>query len=88
MHQQSETGMENAAARTWVAMPAWSVPGSQSVGRPRMRWKRAMMSCSVTNMAWPMCRRPVTFGGGMAAGKHKAARQQGWRSQNNRVALP
>ena len=29
---------------TWVAMPAWSVPGSHSVGRPRIRWKRAMMS--------------------------------------------
>jgi hypothetical protein len=27
-----------------VAMPAWSVPGSHSVGRPRIRWKRAMMS--------------------------------------------
>ena len=54
-------------ARACVAMPAWSVPGSQSVRRPCMRRKRTMQSCSVANMAWPMCRRPVTFGGGMAA---------------------
>ena len=50
---------------TWVAMPAWSVPGSHSVGRPRMRWYRAMQSCSVTNMACPMCSLPVTLGGGL-----------------------
>ena len=53
------------AAPTCVAMPAWSVPGSHNVGLPRMRWNRAMMSCSVANMAWPMCSLPVTFGGGM-----------------------
>ena len=46
-------------------MPAWSVPGSQSVGRPRARWNRARMSWSATNMAWPRWSRPVTFGGGM-----------------------
>ena len=53
----------------WVAMPAWSVPGSHSVGRPRMRATRAMMSCKVTNMAWPMCSLPVTLGGGIAITK-------------------
>ena len=49
-----------------VAMPAWSEPGSHSVGRPRMRATRAITSCRVTNMAWPMCSAPVTLGGGMA----------------------
>ena len=36
------------------------------MGRPRMRALRAMMSWMVTNMACPMCKAPVTFGGGMA----------------------
>jgi hypothetical protein len=31
-----------------------------------MRWKRAITSWSVTNIACPMCSRPVTFGGGIA----------------------
>lgn len=61
------TACGEGGQHTCVAMPAWSVPGSHRVGRPRMRLKRTMMSCSVTNMACPMCRRPVTFGGGMAA---------------------
>ena len=30
-----------------------------------MRAQRTMTSCSVTNMACPMCSAPVTFGGGM-----------------------
>ena len=47
-------------------MPAWSEPGSQSVGRPRILALRAMMSWRVTNIAWPMWRAPVTLGGGMA----------------------
>jgi hypothetical protein len=47
-------------------MPAWSEPGSHSVGRPRIRAFLAMMSCSVTNIACPMCSAPVTFGGGIA----------------------
>lgn len=84
---------------TWVAMPAWSVPGTHRVGRPRIRQNLVMISCvdefkkhsktiqnnpnlrqnllpwvsnlkdcstsSVTNMAWPMWRAPVTFGGGI-----------------------
>lgn len=50
---------------TWVAMPAWSVPGSHRVGLLHIRAYRVMMSCSVTNIAWPMCSLPVTFGGGM-----------------------
>ena len=46
-------------------MPAWSVPGSQSTFLPFMRCQRIVMStCAVSNM-WPMCKAPVTFGGGM-----------------------
>ena len=45
-------------------MPAWSVPGSHSVMKPRMRCQRTMMSICVWLSMWPMCRRPVTFGGG------------------------
>ena len=48
-----------------VAMPAWSVPGIQSVLQPCMRCKRMRMSWSVLLSAWPMCSAPVTFGGGM-----------------------
>jgi hypothetical protein len=40
-------------------------PGNQSARRPFMRAQRTMTSCSVTNMACPMCSAPVTFGGGM-----------------------
>mmetsp|Transcript_83519 Transcript_83519/g.215090 ORF Transcript_83519/g.215090 Transcript_83519/m.215090 type:complete len:218 (+) Transcript_83519:2802-3455(+) len=49
----------------WVAMPAWSVPGSHSVRCPYIRWKRAITSSRLANIAWPMCSRPVTLGGGM-----------------------
>jgi hypothetical protein len=72
--QEIKSKRASARARACVAMPAWSVPGSHSARRPCMRWKRTMQSCSVANMAWPMCSRPVTFGGGMAA--HGARRQQ------------
>ncbi len=47
-----------------VAMPAWSRPGCQSTSKPRIRCQRARMSISVWLKAWPMCRLPVTFGGG------------------------
>ena len=47
-----------------VAMPAWSVPGCQSTSWPRMRWKRTSVSWMVWSSAWPMCRLPVTLGGG------------------------
>jgi hypothetical protein len=49
----------------WVAMPAWSTPGSQSVLKPRMRRQRVRMSWIVPLRAWPMWRTPVTLGGGM-----------------------
>ena len=47
-----------------VAIPAWSSPGCQSTSKPRIRCQRARMSISVWLKAWPMCRLPVTFGGG------------------------
>ena len=48
-----------------VAMPAWSVPGSQSTSLPSMRALRLRMSWMVLLSTWPMCSMPVTFGGGM-----------------------
>ena len=50
---------------TCVAMPAWSVPGTQRVLKRSMRFMRTMTSCRVMSSAWPMCSEPVTFGGGM-----------------------
>jgi hypothetical protein len=50
-------------------MPAWSVPGCHSVSSPRIRCQRVRMSCSVLLKAWPMCREPVTFGGGIITEK-------------------
>ena len=52
-----------------VAIPAWSVPGTQSVGRPRMRCHRTTASSMAAMSAWPRCREPVTFGGGMTMTK-------------------
>ena len=60
------------AAASWrstticVAMPAWSVPGCHKVSRPRIRWKRISVSWIVWSRACPMCRLPVTLGGGTA----------------------
>ena len=36
-----------------------------STSRPSIRWKRTSVSWIVWSSAWPMCRLPVTFGGGM-----------------------
>ena len=52
-----------------VAMPAWSVPGTQSVFLPDMRIQRTRMSWSVEFSAWPMWSEPVTFGGGITIEK-------------------
>ena len=46
-------------------MPAWSRPGSQSVGSPSMRCQRISASSIVIVSAWPRCSAPVTLGGGM-----------------------
>jgi len=48
-----------------VAMPAWSVPGCHSASRPCMRRQRISTSWSVLSSAWPICRLPVTLGGGI-----------------------
>ena len=52
------------STRVWVAMPAWSIPGSQSTSSPDIRCQRARMSIRVWSRACPTCRLPVTFGGG------------------------
>ena len=49
----------------WVAMPAWSVPGSHSVSSPHMRRQRTTTSCTVLLSPWPMCSTDVTLGGGI-----------------------
>ncbi len=48
-----------------VAIPAWSVPGTQTTRCPRIRIHRARMSSIVRPYACPMWSFPVTFGGGM-----------------------
>ena len=55
-----------------VAMPAWSVPGCHSTASPRMRWNRISVSWMVWSSAWPMCRLPVTLGGGSTMQKGEA----------------
>ena len=59
----------------WVAMPAWSVPGSHRAALPRMRSKRVSTSCRVLFSAWPMCSEPVTLGGGMTMENGSARRR-------------
>ena len=48
----------------WVAIAAWSVPGTQRLASPSIRCHRISTSSSVY-MAWPMCRSPVMLGGGI-----------------------
>jgi hypothetical protein len=55
-----------------VAMPAWSVPGSHNVSRPRIRSNRTSASWTVLLRPWPMCRMPVTLGGGITMTKGSA----------------
>ena len=54
-----------AGQPTWVAMPAWSVPGTQRVWWPSMRCQRVRQSSMAVVSAWPRCSEPVTFGGGI-----------------------
>ena len=56
-----------------VAMPAWSVPGTHSVVRPRIRFQRTTASSMAAMRAWPRCREPVTLGGGMTMTKGGSA---------------
>src|SRR6185436_11265283 len=50
---------------TCVEIPAWSVPGSHNTSFPSIRALRARMSWIVLFSTWPMCKIPVTFGGGI-----------------------
>ena len=42
------------STRVWVAIPAWSVPGSHSVSNPIIRCARTSTSCSVPFSACPI----------------------------------
>ena len=53
------------STRACTAMLAWSMPGSQSVSIPCIRARRTSASIRVCSKACPMCRLPVTFGGGI-----------------------
>ena len=48
----------------WVAMPAWSVPGSQRQLKPLIRFHRMSTSWMDAVRACPRCSEPVMFGGG------------------------
>src|ERR1700730_9047057 len=56
---------KSRSTTSWPAMPAWSRPGTHRLGSPSIRCQRTMMSSNVTNRVWPLCRPPVTLGGGM-----------------------
>src|SRR5256886_746012 len=49
----------------WVAIPAWSVPGSHSASRPRIRSKRINTSWITLLRPCPVWRIAVMLGGGM-----------------------
>ena len=61
----------------WVAMPAWSVPGSQRVLSPSMRCQRTVTSICVCSSMWPMWSEPVTLGGGMTSEKYAPGARDG-----------
>ena len=46
-------------------MLAWSMPGSQSVSKPRIRARRVSASMIECSSALPRCRLLVTLGGGI-----------------------
>ena len=71
-----------------VAMPAWSVPGCHSASRPCMRRQRISVSCTVKVSAWPMCRLPVTFGGGIMMVKGVRVRSRDRRRMRPRCSQP
>ena len=65
--------LSSRSTTIWVAMPAWSVPGSQRVLWPCIRCQRTSRSWMVTVRACPMCSEPVMFGGGMTMEKAGAS---------------
>src|SRR5215510_13506441 len=69
-------------------MPAWSIPGKYNVLNPRMRCQRVKMSISVWSSMCPICKAPVTFGGGITMektgpGAFESARKRLSRTQNS-----
>ena len=52
-----------------MEIPAWSIPGKYNVLKPRIRCQRVKISISVWFSMCPMCRDPVTLGGGMTIEK-------------------
>ena len=62
-----------------VAMPAWSVPGSHSAARPRIRSKRISTSWITLFSACPTCRTSVTLGGGMTM-TYGSPSGRGWKT--------
>ena len=66
VHVQAGVSM-NALATTLasVAMEAWSVPGTQQAFLPSKRARLTSTSCIVLFSMCPMCRTPVTLGGGI-----------------------
>ena len=71
----------------WVAMPAWSVPGTHSTSCPSMRLKRHNTSWRVLFRACPMWREPVTLGGGITMEKDGAPEPAGakWSAASQRA---
>ena len=61
----SPSAASSRSTTFWVAIPAWSVPGSHSTAYPCIRLRRTITSWSDMFRAWPMWRIPVTLGGGM-----------------------
>ena len=61
----SPSSASSRSTMSWVAMPAWSVPGSQRALRPRIRCQRVKRSWSVDCSACPRWSLPVTLGGGI-----------------------
>ena len=64
----------------WVAIPAWSIPTTQSASLPCSRAWRMRMSWSVLSSAWPIWSEPVTLGGGMTMVNGSASGRSGRNS--------
>jgi hypothetical protein len=63
----------------WVAIAAWSVPGTQSTESPSIRCQRTSTSWRVY-IACPMCNSPVILGGGMETVKLSPVKlSRGWK---------
>lgn len=57
------------------------MPGRHNTFLPRRRWKRTIVSIRAVSKPWPMCRLPVTFGGGITTEKGSpGAFGSGWKA--------